>query len=102
MLRKILACSAVILSFNAHAICDSGNTITDAVEGAVVGGVVGAIAGDAKTGAAIGATAGVIDGAYQDVECDEAIGDEIVAGAIEDEYEREVIEDAIFEDALTN
>ncbi|MEX0335364.1 hypothetical protein [Vibrio tubiashii] len=102
MVRKIFVAAVVILSFNAHALCRSGNEITDAVEGAIAGGVVGAIAGDATTGAAIGATVSVIDGAYQDVECEEAIGDELVAGAIEDEYESEMIESAIVEDALVN
>ncbi|SON52124.1 hypothetical protein [Vibrio tapetis] len=100
MMKKSLIALLAIFSANTFALCESGNSITDAVEGAVVGGVVGAVVGDAGAGAAIGATAGVIDGAYADVECEEAIGDHLVADAIEDEYERELVEDAIIEDAI--
>ncbi|MEE1674228.1 hypothetical protein SNR37_003664 [Agarivorans aestuarii] len=64
--------------------CD-GNVVTDAVDGAIVGGVAGAIVGNGSSGAAIGAGASVIAGAYDEEECAR--------------YERELLEDAVVEDA---
>ncbi|WP_418642799.1 hypothetical protein ACNUDM_16575 [Vibrio chaetopteri] len=80
--------------------CEPGNAVTDAVEGAVVGGVVGAMAGDAKTGAMIGGAAGIVDGAYDEAECDALVGEAIVEEANVADYEDRVVDEVIIDSAL--
>ncbi|MCW8347176.1 DUF1269 domain-containing protein [Vibrio sp. ZSDZ65] len=97
MQKSILLTTLFAASASAYHPCDGGNEITDAVEGAVVGGVVGAVAGNASAGAAIGATAGVISGAYDEIDCDNYLADEIVADAVQEDIEDEIVADALWD-----